>query len=165
MSNHVSCAFAVLCERALIDRFTDSLTLVNCTMEVQVAVRPEVLDPEASNEDGNVLLDSRLAALLRNTGGEDVEGEAKLTLFTPGERKSIELATNRLLIPAGRGHRWIVSIPHIALDGEGVYDFRVYWQEADGTTWEHLATFPLLISFDVRADALKFRSDKSEVAE
>ena len=137
--------WALLCEKAIIDRETNNASFINVVEEIIVPASPPQMPP-GSEIEPIVVLDLHMAILwARSNPVVRESGEARVRLIAPDETASIsaELIVDLTESQRLRGIGHLVESP-FPISQEGQYLFKVEAQTAD-LDWQEMFELPLWV--------------------
>ena len=137
--------WALLCEKAIIDRETNNASFINVVEEIIVPASPPQMTP-GSEIEPIVVLDLHMAILwARSNPVVRESGEARVRLIAPDETASIfaELIVDLTESQRLRGIGHLVESPFPVLQ-EGQFLFKVEAKTAD-LDWQEMFELPLWV--------------------
>ena len=137
--------WALLCEKAIIDRETNNASFINVVEEITVPASPPQVPPDSEIEP-ILVLDLHMAILWARSNPYIPEsGEARVTLIAPDEtvRISAQLAVDLTQSQRLRGIGHLMESPFPILQ-EGQYVFRIEAKTAD-LDWHEMFELPLWV--------------------
>lgn len=120
--------WAVFCQQALVDKFSNTLSIINVLEELHVSRPPE---PASRNARPAAQMQCAVVSLWERTNPTEPEsGKVRLRLVGPDGKKQLE-ALQLIDLTAYRRTRLIVELPFIPVVGEGIYRIDVYAGSGD----------------------------------
>lgn len=143
--------WTVFCQRALEDKRSNNLTLVDCIEKITLQLPPQLVTEERIT----IQSDYNLATFWHNSNPEnDVSVEASLSFRFPSGKEELLVPSHSFTVKSGKYYKWITNVKAMHFAGEGLYHFIMRIREHDESRWKRVATIPLSIAFNVREDAL-----------
>jgi hypothetical protein len=115
--------WAVFCQQALVDRFSNALSIINVLEEVHVIRPPEVT---GKNVKPAVQMQCAVVSLWERDEPSTVEsGRVRLRLISPDGKKLLD-AFQQLDLATHRRTRLIAELPIVPVAGEGIYRIELH---------------------------------------
>lgn len=149
--------WALLCEKAILDRDTNNASFINVVEEITVPASPPKI-PSGSDIEPILMLDLRMAILWARSNPDMPEsGEARVRLIAPDETASVsaELMVDLTESQRMRGIGHLIESPFPVLQ-EGQYLFKVE-AKTEGLDWQEMFELPLWVK--VQTDDLPYDPD------
>lgn len=134
--------WAVLCQRSLLDRDTNNISLIDVVEEIQVTAMPPQVEP---GDPAYQLLATNVVEFVVLFGRSNFDtpetSRGRVSLKTPSGTSTnahefeVDLSHNLK-------HRFRLKIPGIPIDGEGIYNFLVDCKTGTGD-WDEKFVLPL----------------------
>ncbi|MDZ4699030.1 MAG: hypothetical protein SH809_04925 [Rhodothermales bacterium] len=140
--------WAVLCKKAIIDRDTNDLSLVDVISGINLNVPIDVPGPFG------VKLDSMIVSLWINDTDQEVVEEVKL-YYKPVGGKEREVSYKEIVLKPNSFHRWIVRLSEGEFEAEGMHAFIIKQKAARSGKWTQVLSTPFVVTFN--------RSEEAEV--
>jgi len=140
MIEHV---WSVLCQRAILDRNTSSVSLIDIIEEFQIQ------DPVPPIEEGKTLTLSIPITLIslwnRNPEDLPIIAQARVLLSVPTREVVKEISTYSVDLSEKLRLRAFINIPVLQFWGSGIYRFVIQLQDGEKENWKEVASVPLKI--------------------
>ena len=136
--------WGVFCQSAIVDRYTNNISLVNIIEELKLEALPPI--KEGDEKTPAVAVDARLVTLwIRSDMEKSERGRGRIRIIYPtgessfGPEFDIDLSEFLRL-------RQISNIPALPIKGEGQYKFILEYEESS-SIWIQKYTLPLRVVF------------------
>lgn len=139
--------FAVLCRRAIDDKSSHNLSLIETFSKLTTTVHPSVVE-----DTFGIHFEFVWASLWANTGNEKLGGTVKGFVQSPDGRQ-VELGEMTLDVPPGETSKIRVNVQGIELSGPGWYRFILRLKQDGAQRYVRAATNHLRVVYNVEEDA------------
>ena len=139
----VDLVWTVFCKRAIEDRRSGNLSLIETIQRFTVQVKPGLTETSIG-----VPVDSIIATLWANSDSDETATADVSVSTTPPDGKITENATFQLKIAPNGWARWYINVQTMQLRGPGRYQFIFKVKQSGQKRWKKVATIPLDVVYN-----------------
>jgi hypothetical protein len=145
--NLLKVIWAVLCERAIIDRDTNNVSLINVIEEIAISVQPPEGAPDEASDGRLVLANMELVVLWVRSDLEVPErGYGRIRVIAPDEREA-PTHENEVDLTQYLRLRTRIRLTSLPMRGSGVYRIKIEGRAPPSSEWTEEFDLPLRVVF------------------
>jgi hypothetical protein len=138
MIEHV---WSVLCSRAILDRDTNSVSLIDIVEEI--TIQGPVLPSEEGGTSAFTITMALVSLWRRDPEDQPTKGQARVLLFAPNGEPLKEFSVYSIDLSEKLRMRAFGNIPVFPFRGPGSYHFSIQLQDEREEEWKEVASIPL----------------------